>query len=98
MSAGLRNIEDFLNAFLGKRGSPMDEELRRFIIRGHEKVVGHCHFLLASPNLRGEDRVTLESRLVAEERALRGLIGSVVDESEIDSSSIGERATGLLLV
>lgn len=54
----------------------MDEELRRFIIRGHEKVIGHCHFLLASPNLRDEDRGTLESRLAAEERALRGLTSS----------------------
>ncbi len=54
----------------------MNEELRRFIIRGHEKVIGHCHLLLASPNLRDEDRGTLESRLAAEERALRGLTGS----------------------
>lgn len=35
----------------------MGDELRRLIIRGHEKVIDHCRFLLASPNLEEAERV-----------------------------------------
>jgi hypothetical protein len=51
----------------------MHEELRRFIVRGHKKVIDHCRFLLRSPTLRSDERELLEARLMTEEEALRQL-------------------------
>ena len=51
----------------------MDEALHRILVRGHETVIGHCRFLLASPNLQNADRATLEARLAVEEKALSDL-------------------------
>jgi hypothetical protein len=51
-----------------------DDEIRRIVIRGHRKVIGHCRVLLASRNLRGAERATVESRLAIEERALNDLL------------------------
>lgn len=51
----------------------MHEELQRFLVRGHQKVIGHCKFLLRSPTLRSEERSKLEARLTIEEEALRRL-------------------------
>jgi hypothetical protein len=52
-----------------------DNEIRRIIIRGHQKVISHCRFLLASPNLQEVERETLQVRLAIEERALNILSG-----------------------
>jgi len=56
-----------------------DDEIRRIVIRGHRKVIDHCRFLLASRNLREVERVTVESRLAIEERALNDLLNGVDD-------------------
>lgn len=53
----------------------MDDDIRRIIVRGHQKVIGHCRFLLASPNLQETERTTLETRLAIEERELSILSG-----------------------
>ena len=56
-----------------------DDEIRRIIIRGHQKVIGHCRILLASPKLQEAERAILETRLAIEQRALNDLSGSSGD-------------------
>lgn len=38
-----------------------------FLIRGHQKIIGHYQLLLKSPNLAPSERKLIESRLREEE-------------------------------
>ncbi len=48
-----------------------------FLIRGHQKVIGHYKNLLKSPNLTPSENQLFESRLAKEELRLETLIASV---------------------
>ena len=48
-----------------------------FLIKGHQKVIGHYQLLLKSARFTASDRRLIESRLAKEEQALEGLIASV---------------------
>ncbi|HAO42670.1 MAG: hypothetical protein ACJAVZ_003485 [Afipia broomeae] len=48
-----------------------------YLVRGHQKVIGHYKFLLRSPSLSPSERELLQSRLAKEEEELGALIESV---------------------
>jgi hypothetical protein len=48
-----------------------------FLIRGHQKVIGHYQFLLRSGRLSASERQLIGSRLAKEEEDLERFIGSV---------------------
>lgn len=54
----------------------MVDGINDFLIRGHQKVIGHYKLLLVSPNLAASERQLIESRLAEEEIHLETLIES----------------------
>lgn len=52
----------------------MANRIFEFLIRGHEKVIGHYKFLLSSKALSLSERKEIEERLRKEEAAYRRLI------------------------
>lgn len=51
--------------------------LHDYLVRGHQKVIGHYKLLLRSPSLSDTERELLQSRLTKEEEELGLLIESV---------------------
>lgn len=48
-----------------------------YLVRAHQKVIGHYKFLLRSPSLLASERQLIELRLAKEEEELDALIESV---------------------
>ena len=55
----------------------MRNDVLDFLIHGHEKVISHYKFLLASRGLSASERALIQERLKREEAAYRQLVDSV---------------------
>lgn len=51
--------------------------IQDYLVRGHQKVIGHYQFLLRSQTLSDAERTLIESRLAEEEEELGALIENV---------------------
>ncbi len=52
----------------------MTSDVFKFLVRGHEKVIAHYRFLLASPALSPSLRSAIEEKLEREEAAQQRLL------------------------